>query len=387
MQTRTGLVLTGGGARAAYQAGVLDGVRRLLLGAGWPRERNPFAVVTGTSAGAINAAAFAARADTWPESVERLVSVWASFSPGQVYRVDARGSARNAAHWISTLAFGWAVRSRPRSLFDNTPLAQLLARMIDPAQLRRVIGAGCVDALAVTASSYTSGQHVTYYESRDPVPPWYRTQRLSCPAEIGVEHLLASSAIPFVFPAVPLALGERSEFFGDGSIRQTSPLAPAIHLGADRLLVIGAGQIQRAALHADHTGSQFTYPSLAQIGGHAMSSIFLDALASDIERLVRINRTLALIPPAERERSGLRHVDLLVISPSRRLDALATRHVRHLPWPTRATLRVLGATDARGAGLSSYLLFDRRYTRRLIALGRRDARAAGADVLRFFGLG
>ena len=383
---RTGLVLTGGGARAAYQVGALDGVRQILLAGGWPHSRNPFQIICGTSAGAINAAALAAHSDQWAGAVRRLVAIWAHFSADQIYRVDAPSSLRLAAHWMATLSLGWLVRSRPRSLFDNTPLARLLTQVIDTARLKRCLDDGSLDALAVTASSYTSGQHVTYFQSREPVPAWFRTQRLSCPTNIGVDHLLASSAIPFVFPAVPLQLDGQREYFGDGSIRQTSPLSPAIHLGADRLLVVGAGHVQQGTLRTSHSGAQYAYPSLAQIGGHAMASIFLDALASDVERLRRVNRTVALIPQAERERSGLRPVELLLISPSKRLDTLATPYVGRLPWTTRSILRVLGATDNRGAALSSYLLFERHYTRRLIELGRADALARRDDVLRFFDL-
>ena len=382
--TTTGLILMGGGARAAYQVGVLEGIARILESRGWPAGRNPFPVVCGTSAGAINAAAIAAHSDDWLGAIERLTAVWHNFSASQVYRVDARGSLGNAAHWVGALLFGWMIRSRPRSLFDNSPLADLLGRMIDLRRLQRCLDDGHLKALAITASSYTSGQHVTYYETRDAVTPWYRTQRLSSPTRIEIAHLLASSAIPFAFPAMPLHLDGRHEYFGDGSMRQTAPISPAIHLGADRILVIGAGQLQRGTTHAEHTGSQYLYPSLAQVAGHAMASIFLDGLASDIERLTRVNRTVNMLADEHRQRSDLRNIDLLVIAPSQRLDSLATEHVRHLPRNIRMVLRMLGATDKRGAGLSSYLLFEKAYTRRLLDLGREDAQAHRDQVLRFF---
>jgi NTE family protein len=382
--TTTGLILMGGGARAAYQVGVLEGIARILESRGWPAGRNPFPVVCGTSAGAINAAAIAAHSDDWLGAIERLTAVWHNFSASQVYRVDARGSLGNAAHWVGALLFGWMIRSRPRSLFDNSPLADLLGRMIDLRRLQRCLDDGHLKALAITASSYTSGQHVTYYETRDAVTPWYRTQRLSSPTRIEIAHLLASSAIPFAFPAMPLHLDGRHEYFGDGSMRQTAPISPAIHLGADRILVIGAGQLQRGTTHAEHTGSQYLYPSLAQVAGHAMASIFLDGLASDIERLTRVNRTVNMLADEHRQRSDLRNIDLLVIAPSQRLDSLATEHVHHLPRNIRMVLRMLGATDKRGAGLSSYLLFEKAYTRRLLDLGREDAQAHRDQVLRFF---
>ncbi len=382
---KVGLVLTGGGARAAYQVGVLDGIRELLRAQGRAAHGNPFRVICGTSAGAINAAMLAAHSEDWGRGVERLVGVWDGFHAGQVYRVDARGALGNAARWVFGTTFGWVMREKPRSLFDNSPLEGLLRTMIDPQRVQRALDDGHLDALAVTASSYTSGQHVTYYQTREAIEPWFRNQRLACPARIGTPHLLASSAIPFVFPAVPLRLDGRREFFGDGSMRQTSPISPAIHLGAQRVLVIGAAQIQPGTFSADHTGSQYLYPALAQIAGHALASIFLDALASDIERVQRVNNTVSLIPEAERARSGLRHVELLVIAPSRRLDALAANYVKHLPRTIRTIMRVLGATSRRGAGLSSYLLFERAYTRRLLALGRADALENTERIREFFG--
>jgi len=381
---RTGLILMGGGARAAYQAGVLEAIWSILRDEGWPAACNPFQVICGTSAGAITAAALACRADRIDEAIGTVLDTWSRVRAGDVYRVDVPGALSNALHWVLALGFGWLVRTRPRSLFDNTPLNGLLSRLIDPACLARAIDSGALHAFAVTASSYTSGQHVTYYQSAAPILPWSRTQRLSCPTRIGVDHLLASSAIPFVFPAVALALGDRHEYFGDGSIRQTAPISPAIHLGADRILVIGAGQLQAGTVHSTHTGSQYHYPSLAQVAGHAMASIFLDALAGDIERLSRVNNTLQLIPESDRSATRLRPIDVLAIAPSERLDALATEHIHALPRTARTLLRMIGATDRRGAGLASYLLFEPPYTRALIELGRKDTFARKDDVRRFF---
>ncbi|MEZ5741878.1 MAG: patatin-like phospholipase family protein, partial [Burkholderiaceae bacterium] len=382
--SKTGLILMGGGARAAYQVGVLDALHSIRLANGCPADTNPFQVICGTSAGAINAAALAAASDRYGEAIQQILSVWSGFDPSQVYRTDAAGALRNAAHWVATLGLGWMIKSQPRSLFDNSPLTDLLQQMIDFARLERAFENGSVDALAITVSSYTSGQHVTYYQSRAEIAPWFRTQRLSVRSRITLEHLLASSAIPFVFPAVRLKLNGRDEYFGDGTIRQTAPISPAIHLGAQRVLVIGVGQVQTGRVNADHTGSQFTYPSLAQISGHALSSIFLDALANDVERLNRVNHTLELIPEPARRESGLRPVDVLVISPSQRLDQIAIRHAKRVPLTVRTMLAALGATDSRGAGLMSYLLFESGYTRDLIALGRKDTLARRDEVIAFF---
>jgi len=382
---RTALILMGGGARAAYQIGVLDGIWQTLTEAGWPPERNPFGILCGTSAGAINAAALASHAQHFDRGVRELHRMWSTISADRVYRNDAAGSLLHASRWLGSLMFGWLARHAPRSMFDNTPLAALLAQQIDLAALREAIRDGVVTALSVTASSYTSGQHVTFYETLQPIAPWHRSQRLAMPSRIEPRHLLASAAIPFIFPAVPLPLGDHQEFFGDGSMRQTAPLAPAIHLGAQRLLVIGAGQIENGSTQPTR-GSQFLYPSLGQIAGHAMSGIFLDALANDIERTERVNRTLALLTPEQRTRTNLYPLDVLAISPSRPLDLLAPPHLHELARPIRALLRVLGATDRRGASLMSYLLFEAGYVGELLDLGRRDALAQRERILAFFGL-
>ena len=313
-----GLILMGGGARAAYQIGVLDALREILEQAGWPDSRNPYDVICGTSAGAINAAVLAAGCDDPGGTVRSMVEIWSALHAGDIYRTDMRGALGNAAHWLGALTMGWLVRTRPRSLFDNAPLGSLLGRLVDPQQIALRLAQRQLQALAVTASSYTSGQHVTYFQSQQPIEPWSRTQRVACAATITTDHLLASSAIPFVFPAVSLALDGRREFFGDGSMRQLAPISPAIHLGARRVVVIGAGHLEAGTPRSPHTSSQFVYPSLAQIAGHSLSSIFLDGLVYDVERLTRINRTLDLIAPDLRGQSALRPIEVLAITPSRK---------------------------------------------------------------------
>lgn len=380
-----GLVLTGGGARAAYQVGVLLGIRRVLLDRGWPTHVNPFQVFSGTSAGAINATVLASGADEFFDTVARLALVWGGLEPAQVYRVDTGGALGNAAKWIGGTGLGWLIRRQPKALFDTGPLNDLLIRMIDFERLNRNLQAGRFGALAVSASSYTSGRHVTFFQSRDAREPVTRSQRLACPALLSADHLMASSAIPFLFPAIPLVMEGRNEYFGDGSMRQTAPISPAIHLGARKILVVGSAERDRTSIHRDETGSQHAYPSLAQVGAHALASIFLDALASDLERLERINRTLAAMPPEMLARTTLKPLQTLVIAPSRPLDRVAEAHVKRLPRSVRALLRVMGATRSRGAGFSSYLLFDRSYTRRLLAMGRRDALAKRAEIEAFFG--
>jgi NTE family protein len=384
-QKKIGLVLTGGGARAAYQVGVLESVSTILCEAGWASERNPYDIICGTSAGAINATALACHADDFCSGLGKVVNVWENFTAEQVYRSDSLGVLRSGAKWLSLLSFGWLMRqwraNPPNSLLDNSPLASLLNSMLNLPRLDAALMDGKLHALAVTASSYTAGRHITFYQSEAVVEPWIRTQRLAVRSQIGVEHLLASSAIPLVFPATPIFCEGRREYCGDGSMRQMTPISPAIHLGADKVLVIGSGRLLEPArdplLNAQ-------YPSLAQIAGHAMSSIFLDSLAGDIERLNRINHTLSFMTDEQKMKTPLRSIEMLTIAPSERLDTIASRHIGSLPRPVRMLLAGIGATEVRGAALASYLLFEKSYTCELISLGRKDALAHKNEILKFF---
>ena len=391
----TALVLSGGGARAAYQVGVLRALVRLRRERLGPRARlrNPFGVICGTSAGAINAAALAAQADRFDAAVEVLAKVWQEIAVEQVYRADSLGVIRSGAQWLTMLSVGWLIarwrRARPRSMLDNEPLAGLLQRLVPLERVPMVLEQGHLHALAVTASSYSTGEHFTFFESAQPVTPWLRSQRIAASCRLTQQHLLASSAIPFVFPAVELQHAGDGGWFGDGSMRNTAPLSPAIHLGGQRLVIIGAGRMAEPeeGRRVPNTG----YPNLAQIAGHAMSSIFLDALAVDIERLKRINRTLALLPEHALVDTPLRPVEVLVIAPTQRLDDIAAKHLGSLPGPVRTLLRGAGVSgegrEARGTALASYLLFESGFTRELMALGEADTLARRDEVLQFFGWG
>lgn len=373
-----GLIMTGGGARAAYQVGVLRALYEIL-----PKGvRNPFPIICGTSAGAINAAVLATDAGNFRRGVRRLMTVWKNFHVHQVYRADALGALGNSARWMLAAMSAGRLSGRPVSLLDNAPLADLLGRHVDFPAIGRNIEAGHLQAFSVTCSGYTSGQSVTFYQGRASLAGWERARRVGVAMPIGLPHLMASSALPFIFPPVLI----NREFFGDGSMRQIAPVSPALHLGADRLLVIGVGrQSRQAAVRVPSNG----YPSLAQIAGHTLDSIFLDSLEADLERLQRINRTLAIIPPETLAKHGypLRAVDFRVLTPSIPLSQIAAQHAHDLPRVIRALLQTVGAMRRTGSNLVSYLLFEKDFCRALIQLGYQDTIAQRDDLLVFLGYG
>lgn len=375
---KIGLILTGGGARAAYQVGVLKAIAEFL-----PRHaHSPFQVVCGTSAGALNAVSIATHAQHFRKGVKYLLGIWNNSQVSDIYRSDVLGVLANSSRWVLGLLLSVLGINRMSriSLLDNKPLVTFLERTLPYDKIQESIDAGALHALSVTASGYGSGHSVTFYQGVPELKPWKRTRRLGMEAKIGIEHLLASSAIPFLFPAVHI----HREYFGDGSMRQIAPISSALHLGADKVMLIGAW-------HADDEGGRRSrmdeYPTLAQIAGHALDSIFLDGLEVDLERLQRINRTVSQIPESLRSSADMRHIDILVITPSQPLEKIAERHISRLPWTIRLLLRVAGVMRQSGANLVSYLLFDKHYCRALIELGYQDALKQRDEILVFLGHG
>jgi NTE family protein len=365
-----GLVLTGGGARSAYQVGVLRALTQLL-----PRARNPFPIIVGTSAGAVAAGVLAAEAHQWRRAVIGLEQVWANFRAEQVFRVDPWHMLRAGLHWLFSLVSGGTIVAPPKSMLDNAPLRGLLSAHVDWSGVRRSIERGHLRALALCSTSYASGHSVAFYDGIESLKEWTRVQRIGRHARLTLDHLMASVAIPLLFPPMPLG----HEYFGDGAMRQLNPLSPAIHLGADRLLIIGVRAREDAGVAAPR--AEASMPTPGQILGYMLDTLFTDQIYGDLEQCERINELVRAAPAAA---PGLRHVDTLMLAPSVDPREVAARHAHEMPRGLRALLRVIGGSgDTAGSQLSSYLMFESGYTRELIDLGYRDAMEARVPLLAF----
>ena len=359
-----GLVLTGGGARAAYQVGVLKGIAELLRRG----SRCPFPIITGTSAGAVSAIALASDPAHFRQAVFAIERVWRDFRVHQVFKADTVSVLRSGLHWmLALISGGWLVHS-PHSMFDNTPLRELLSTELNFDAIPRGLYKGHLQAVGICATSYTDADSMTFYACAAAIDPWQRAFRKGARVQLTLDHLMASVAIPFLFRPIFV----HGQYYGDGAMRQTSPLSPAVHLGANRLLVIGVGDTDGASASA---GNPKVEPSFGHMFGFMLDSLFMDQLHADLENIKLHNQS-----------PGVRPIEALVITPSRDLSEIARQHRHELPRALRGLLRALGANNSAGTQLLSYLSFERGYTRELIALGVSDARARAAEIREFLAL-
>ncbi len=370
----------GGGARTAYQAGAIQAIGQLLSRPAGPMQAFPFQVLAGTSAGALNATFLASKALDGLIGLEDLANFWASIRTEAVYHLPQTPFDK-FSRWATALGLLSSAREHAAAM-SSLALVNTLHQAIALDRIDQALQKGVLQALAVTASSYSSGVHWTFCQTRDGQPiPWSRPGRRAEQQPITIEHLMASSAIPFIFPSTPLWVDGGMEFFGDGSMRQISPLSSAVQLGANRILAIGVSQPQRTGpgLHPRAVGP----PSLGTIAGHAMASVFHDTLEADVEQISHINQSLSLLPEALRAQLPFSAVKVLTLQPSASLDALAQHYAHTLPRPILRVLEGLGALRGSGAALASYLLFEPDFIGALMALGRADVQARADEILAF----
>lgn len=376
VDSNNALVLTGGGARAAYQVGVLSAIAKFI-----PRNHGiPFPILSGTSAGAINTTSLACYASCFHLGVKKLEWAWKNFNISSIYHSDPLRVFSHISHGMLASFQADYANKTPRSLLNNAPLRELLNQILDFNRIDNNIARGYLSAVSVTTSSYSNGDSISFYQSNGLAIPWSRVKRRGELSQLNTEHLMASAAIPMVFPSVKI----KNQHFGDGSVHQLSPLSPAIHLGAKKIFVIGVDQPKEPLHPSENTPHP---PSSATIAGHLLDSIFADTMHSDLERMARINETLKLISEKNRkENEGLQHIDSFVINPSHDFNAIAAKYYHDLPLSIRIILRGAGITNDSESSILSYLLFDKNFCTELIKLGLDDAMEQEESIRHFLNI-
>ena len=376
-------MLSGGGARAAYQVGVLAAVNEIL----GDRKDNIFPVICGTSAGAINALALASHAGHFGEAIENLNNLWLDISVDKVINTHWRDLLRGLFRVGGSFFNQGVGKNRPLSLLDNSPLRKLLAEQIHFQNLPEAIANGRLRAVSVTAMAYSSGESISFFQGDPEISAWQKYHRVGVPSELTLDHLMASSAIPGIFPTVKIG----REYYGDGAIRQLSPLSTALQLGANKIFIIGVSNNRNPA----HWGRRSVIrhsPSMGQVLGHLLNSAFIDSLDSDLEHLEHVNELLTMVDDSQQQEQSRQlkkthhsKIDTLVISPTKPVDKIAGRCVRYMPKPMRVLMRSTGATTkGGGATMASYLMFSAEFCNELIDLGYQDAMWDRESILRFF---
>lgn len=368
---KTALVLQGGGARGAYQVGVIKAVSEIT-----PSRRSPFQIVCGASVGAINAASIAVASNDFQTGARRMEALWRSLSSSSIYDTRALPLLANSLRWAMTPMFRFLGFPTTGGLLDYAPLRRLLEREFNKDHLLHAIRSGALHAFCITASSYSEGKSVTYFEGRQDIRGWSRARRRGERASIGPGHMLASAALPFAFAPVRLKNG----YFGDGSLRLNSPLSPAIHTGADRILVITTRD-RNPGMPAEDPAQPA--PSIGEIAGHALDILFNDNLEADYERLARINRTISLLSPEAKNQTPLRPIEAVLLTPSEDIRMIAQPHTDKLPRTVRLLTRSFGSMNSDGR-IESYLMFEPDYIGALIDLGYADTMARSGEILEFF---
>ncbi len=371
MKNKIAIVLTGGGARACYQAGVIRALYEILK-----KDINLFDIITGNSAGAINAIFLANNAHSWKNSTKKLLEFWSRIKPEDIFDISNYTMTNMSARWFKGTIFKETLAGTPYNAILNTnPLHKLLSREINFSNLHQLINDKKIHAVALSATNYYSDSSVVFYDGDESIKEWSKVDRLSIRTNLGVEHVMGSSAIPFFFPPIKI----NNSFYGDGCIRQITPLSPAIHLGATKIVAIGVKKSRSIDEIKKMTLETNLPPPITQVGGIVMNAIFLDSLETDVQRLERMNAISTLIGT----NSPIKNIPILALNPSEDIGVLSKKLLHKIPTILRYFLKQSGINTESGLDVLSYLAFDSSYTTKVVELGYEDTMARKNQIINF----